>query len=129
VLRHLAVARLWLLEPIAFALTLDRALPRLASFGLAGWTVVATRLAVVAAGIAIGRPLQAREGGAWRGVAWWCLASIGATIAGRVWPELPTGWAPSEARVVAALAVAVDLAGAAVAAVLARRERAARDSS
>jgi hypothetical protein len=129
---------LWLLvvEPAALALTLDRALPRMPAFGLTAWTLVAARVALAGVGIAVARRLRTRDDGAWRAVAWWAVASIGVTLLARAWPELPTGLAPSEARLVALAAIARDGVLALVAAWLARADAkadaeaaAARDST
>ena len=129
---------MWLLivEPVSLALTLDRALPRMTSFGLAAWTLVAVRIALAGIGIAVAGRMRTREDGAWRAVSWWACASIGTTLLARVWPELPTGLAPSEARIVALAAIVRDSVLALVAAWLARGDAAAdagpaatRDSS
>jgi hypothetical protein len=115
----------WLLvvEPVALALTLDRALPRMPIFGAAAWTLVAVRIGVVAAGIAVARRLRTRDDAAWTAVALWACAAIGATLLERAWPELPTGLAPSEARVVASAAIARNAMLALAAVWLARRSR------
>ncbi len=105
--RHGIVIWLLVVEPAALALTLDRALPRMPAFGLAAWTLVAARIALAALGIAVARRLASRDESAWRGVAVWAAAAIGATLLARVWPELPTGLAPSEARVVAGITIVV----------------------
>lgn len=99
---------IWLLavEPAALALWLDRALPRLASLDAATWTLVALRVALVAAGIAIGRRLLARDATAWRGVTVWSGAAIAVVLAGRLRPLPFTDRAPSEARRDAAIAIA-----------------------
>ena len=128
----------WLLivEPVSLALTLDRALPRMPAFGVTAWTLVLARVALAGIGIAVAGRLRTREDGAWRAVSWWACASIGATLLARAWPELPTGLAPSEARIVAGAAIARDGVLALVAAWLARGDAAAdadraatRDSS
>jgi hypothetical protein len=123
--RHVIVVWLLVVEPASLALTLDRALPRLPTFGVTGWTVVGVRIALAGIGIAIARRLSTREHGAWRAVSWWAAASIGATLLARAWPELPTGLAPSEARFVALAAVGRDAALALIAAWLARADAAA----
>ena len=95
----------------------------------------ADRLAGI--GIAIGGPAAAR-GTTAPGAPWRCgrAAPIGATLLARLWPELPSSLAPSEARLVAVAAVARDAVLALVAAWLARADAAAdadaaaiRDSS
>jgi len=108
----------------------------MAWFGATAWTLVAARIALAGAGIAIARRLRAHEPGAWWGVALWAGAAIGATLLERAWPELPTSLAPSEARLVAIAAVVRDAALALAAAWLARTDPAdqgdearARDSS
>jgi hypothetical protein len=134
--RRAVVAWLVIVEPVSLALTLDRALPRMPSFGLTAWTLVAVRVALAAVGIAVAGRLRTREDGAWRAVSWWACASIATTLLARVWPELPTGLAPSEARLVAIAAIVRDSLLALVAAWLARGDAAAdadaaaaRDSS
>lgn len=116
-----AIARLavvaWLLavEPAALAFWLDRALPRLASFDATAWALVTLRVALVAAGIAIGRRLLARETAAWRGVMAWAGAAVATVLAARLWPPPLVDRAPSEARRDAAIAIAGYLALAALA--------------
>lgn len=134
--RHAVVVWLLIVEPVSLALTLDRALPRMPVFGVTAWTLVAARIALAGTGIAIAGRLRTRHAGAWRAVAWWAAASIGVTLLARVWPELPTGLAPSEARLVAGAAIVRDAVLTLVAAWLARGETAAdtdpaaaRDSS
>jgi hypothetical protein len=134
--RHAAVAWLLVIQPLSLALTLDRALPRMAAFGLAAWTLVTVRVLLAAAGIAVAQRLRAHEPDAWRALSLWACAAIGATLVERVWPELPTHLAPSEARVVALAAVARDAALALAAAWVARADTGAdakdarsRDSS
>jgi hypothetical protein len=114
--RHAIVAWLLLLQPLALALTLNRALPRMATFGATAWVLIAARVALASAGIAIARRLRAHESDAWRAVAVWACAAIGVTLLERAWPELPTSLAPSEARLAALAAIARDalLAGVAV---------------
>jgi hypothetical protein len=121
---------------VSLALTLDRALPRLAWLGVTAWLLIAARVALAAAGIALARRLRAHEPGTWRPVARWACAAIGATVLQQTWPVLPTGYAPSEARVVALAAAARDAVLALAAAWLARADVAraadaapARDSS
>jgi hypothetical protein len=99
----------WLLavEPAALALWLDRALPRLASLGAAAWSLVALRVALIAAGIAIGRRLlAARDATIWGGVIAWAAGAMAVVLAGRLWPLPFTDRAPSEARRDAAIAIA-----------------------
>jgi hypothetical protein len=134
--RHAVVVWLLIVEPVSLALTLDRALPRMPSFGFTAWTLVVARIALAGIGLAVAGRMRTREEGAWRAVSWWACASIGATLLARVWPELPTGLAPSEARLVAAAAIVRDGALALAAAWLARGDAAAdadraatRDSS
>jgi hypothetical protein len=134
--RHGVIAWLLVVEPVSLALTLDRALPRMPSFGLTGWTMVAVRIVLAGIGIALAGRLRARDVGAWRAVAWWACGAIGATLLARLWPELPSGLAPSEARLAAIAAVVRDAVLALVAAWLARADAAvaadaagARDSS
>lgn len=112
-------------EPVTLALTLDRALARMPSFGLTAWAIVAARIALAGVGIAVAGRLRTRDHGAWRAVTWWACASIGATLLARLWPELPTGLAPSEARLVALAAIARDGVLALVASWLARADAAA----
>jgi hypothetical protein len=116
----------WLLvvEPVSLALTLDRALPRMSAFGLAAWTLVAARIVLVGVGIAVAGRLRTRDDGAWRAVALWACGAIGATLLQRLWPELPTNLAPSEARLVAIAAVVRDAVLALVAARIARADAA-----
>lgn len=123
--RHAVVVWLLVVEPVSLALTLDRALPRMPEFGLAAWTLVAARVALAGIGIAVAGRLRTRDDGAWRAVSWWACASIGVTLLARLWPELPTGLAPSEARVVARVAIGRDGVLALAAAWLARRDAAA----
>src|SRR5688572_5163574 len=104
-LRHAAVVWLLVVQPVSLALTLDRALPRMAVFGVAAWLLVAARIALAGSGIAIARRLRAHEPEAWRAVALWAGAAIGATLLERAYPELPTSLAPSEARLAARAAV------------------------
>jgi hypothetical protein len=113
---------LWLLvvEPVSLALTLDRALPRMPLFGLTAWTLVAVRVVLAGVGIAVAGRLRARDDGAWGAVALWACGAIGATLLARLWPELPSDFAPSEARVLAVAAVLRDAVLALVAAWLAR---------
>ena len=122
--RHGAVAWLLVLEPVSLALTLDRALPRMPSFDVAAWTLVALRIALAGAGIAIAGRLRARDDGAWRAVALWACGAIGATLLSRLWPVLPSSLAPSEARIVAVAAVARDTVLALVAAWIGRADAA-----
>lgn len=126
--RLVVVAWLLVVEPVALALALDRALPRLATFALLDWLVVAARAGLVAAAIAVGRRLREPSRDAWRAVAFWAAASIAVTMLSQLWPALPTGRAPSEARVAAAFAVTRDALLALAAAWLARRRRDARHS-
>jgi hypothetical protein len=128
-LRHAAVIWLLVVQPVSLALTLDRALPRMAWFGATAWMLVAARIALAGAGIAIARRLRAHEPGAWRGVALWAGAAIAATLLERVWPELPTSLAPSEARLAAVVAVVRDIALALAAAWLARTDPAEEDEA
>ena len=93
--RHAAIAWLLAIELVSLALTLDRALPRMPSFGVTAWTVVAMRIVLAGVGIAVAGRLRARDDGAWRAVALWACASIGATLLERLWPELPGNFAPS----------------------------------
>jgi hypothetical protein len=124
-IRHVVVVWLLIVEPVSLAMTLDRALPRMPAFGLTAWTLVLARVALAGIGIAIAGRLRTRDDGAWRAVSWWACASIGATLLARAWPELPTGLAPSEARIVAGAAIARDGGLALVAAWLARGDAAA----
>jgi hypothetical protein len=119
-LRHAVVVWLLVVEPVSLALTLDRALPRMPLFGLTAWTLVAVRVVLAGVGIAVAGRLRAREDGAWRAVALWACGAIGATLLARLWPELPSDFAPSEARVLAVAAVLRDAVLALVAAWLAR---------
>ena len=135
-IRHAVVGWLLIVEPVSLALTLDRVLPRLPSFGLGAWMLVFTRIALAGIGIAVAGRLRTRLDGAWRSVSWWACASIVTILLARVWPELPTGLAPSEARLVAFAGIVRDGALALVAAWLARGDgaadaapAAARDSS
>jgi len=112
-------------EPASLALTLDRALPRIPSFGVTAWTLVAVRVALAGVGIALARRLATRDAGAWQGVSIWAGVAIGATLLARAWPELPTNLAPSEARFVALLAIVRDATLALVAASFARADAAA----
>jgi hypothetical protein len=116
----------WLVvvEPVTLALTLDRALPRMPSFGIEAWTLVAVRIALAGVAIAIGGRLRARDEGAWRAVALWACGAIAATLLARAWPELPGNLAPSEARLVAVAAVVRDAALALMAAWFARADAA-----
>lgn len=123
-LRHAAVVWLLLVQPVLLALTLDRALPRMASFGATAWLLVAARIALTGGGIAVARRLRAHEPGAWLAVALWAGAAIGATLIERAWPELPTSLAPSEARLVALAAIVRDAALALAALWLARADTA-----
>ncbi len=109
-----------MVQPVSLALTLDRTLPRVAWIGLTAWLLIAARVALTAAGIAVARRLRAHEPGAWRAVALWACAAIVATLVEHAWPELPTGLAPSEARVVALAAAVRDAVLALAAAWLAR---------
>ena len=109
---------------MSLALTLDRALPRMPSFGVTAWTLVALRIALAGVGIAVAGRLRARDDGAWRAVALWACGAIGATLLARLWPELPSSLAPSEARLVAVVAVARDTVLALVAAWIARADAA-----
>jgi hypothetical protein len=120
--RHAVVAWLLVVEPVSLALTLDRALARMPSFGVTAWTLVAVRVGLAGIGIAVGGRLRARDDGAWRAVALWACGAIGATLLARLWPELPTGFAPSEARLVAVAAVVRDAVLAVVAASFARAD-------
>lgn len=117
---------IWLLvvQPVSLALTLDRALPRMAWFGATAWLLVAARIALTGSAIAIARRLRAHEPGAWRAVALWAGAAIGATLLERARPELPTSLAPSEARLVAMAAIVRDAALALAALWLARADTA-----
>jgi hypothetical protein len=133
-LRLIAVTWLRLGPPIALALVLERALPRLATADTALWALVLLRIGLVAVGLAIAQRLREPEARTWRALAGWAVGSIAVTLIERAWPALPSGLAPSEARVVAAAAVARDAAIACGAVWLARRGRAddgdgARDSS
>lgn len=125
------IVAIWLLavEPVRLAWALDGALPRLATFGARDWLVVAARVALVAAAVAVGRRLRGPSREAWRAVAIWAAASIAVSMLSQAWPALPTGRAPSEARVATVLAVARDALLALAAIGLARgprRPRAAR---
>ena len=127
--RHAVVAWLLVVEPVSLALTLDRALPRMPSFGLTGWTLVAVRIVLAGTGIAIAGRLRARDDGAWRAVALWACGAVGATLLARLWPELPSDFAPSEQRFVAAAAVVRDAVLALVAAWLARADESPADAA
>ena len=95
---------------------MDRALPRLPAFVPAAWILVALRVALVAAGIAVGRRLlAARDAPPWRAVAAWAGAAIAGVLAARLWPLPLVDRAPSEARRDAAIAIAGYLVIAAVA--------------
>src|SRR4029077_4911082 len=94
--RHIVVVWLPVVEPVSLALTLDRALPRMPSFGVTAWTLVAVRILLAGVGIAVAGRLRARDEGAWRAVALWACGAIAATLLGRLWPELPANLAPSE---------------------------------
>jgi hypothetical protein len=132
-IRLAAVTWLSLGPPIALALVLERALPRLAAAEATLWAIVALRIGLVAAGLAIARRLREPHTSAWPAVAGWAVASIAMTLIERAWPVLPSGLAPSEARFVAGAAVVRDAAVACGAAWLARRAPAddarPRDSS
>ncbi len=130
------VAWLLVVQPVSLALTLDRALPRVALFGATAWLVVAARVSLAGAGIAVARRLRAHEPDAWRAAMLWACAAIGTTLLEWAWPELPTGLAPSEARVATLAAVMRDAVLALAAASLARGDdrlaaddAGARDSS
>ena len=112
----------WLLvvQPVSLALTLDRALPRVAVFGATAWLLIAARVGLAGAGIAVARRLRAHEPGAWRAVAWWACAAIATTLLEGAWPELPTGLAPSEARLATRASAVRDAVLALAAAWLAR---------
>jgi len=122
--RCAVVAWLLLVQPVSLALTLERTLPRMPSFGVTGWTLVAARIVLAGVGIAVAGRLRARDDGAWRAVALWACGAIGATLLERLWPELPSGLAPSEARLAAIAAIARDLVLALVAVWLARADAA-----
>jgi hypothetical protein len=122
--RHGVIAWLLVLEPVSLALTLDRALPRMPSFDVTAWTLVALRIALAGVGIAVAGRLRARDDGVWRAVALWACGAIGATLLSRLWPVLPSSLAPSEARLVAMAAVARDTLLALVAAWIARADAA-----
>lgn len=122
--RGAVVAWLLVVQPVSLALTLDRALPRMPSFGVTGWTLVAMRVLLAGIGIAVAGRLRARDEGAWRAVALWACGAIAATLLGRLWPELPTNLAPSEARLAAIAAVVRDGVLALVAVWLARADAA-----
>jgi hypothetical protein len=122
--RGAVVAWLLVVQPVSLALTLDRALPRMPSFGVTGWTLVAMRVLLAGIGIAVAGQLRARDEGAWRAVALWACGAIAATLLGRLWPELPTNLAPSEARLAAVAAVVRDGVLALVAVWLARADAA-----
>jgi hypothetical protein len=132
-LRLAAVTWLWLGPPIVLALTLERVLPRLATADATVWALLALRIAHVTVGLAIARRLREPDARAWPAVAGWAVASIAVTLIERAWPELPSGLAPSEARLLARAAVVRDAAIACGAVWLARRARAddarPRDSS
>jgi hypothetical protein len=121
----------WLLavQPVLLALALDRALPRFSSFDARDWLVAGARIALVTLAIAAGRRLRAPSPDAWRAVALWAAASIGVSVLSQAWPALPTGRAPSEARIATAVAVARDALLALAAAWLARRGRERRSIS
>jgi len=127
--RHAVVAWLLVVEPAALALTLDRALPRMPSFGITAWTIVAVRIVLAGTGIMLAGRLRARDMAAWGAVSLWACGSIGATLLARLWPELPSSLAPSEARLVAAVAVARDTVLALVAAWIARTDAAAAEDA
>jgi hypothetical protein len=120
--RHAVIAWLLVVEPVSLALTLDRALPRMPAFGVTAWTLVAVRILLAGIGIAVAGRLRARDEGAWRAVALWACGAIGATLLARLWPELPTGLAPSEARRAAVASVVCGTVLALVAAALARAD-------
>lgn len=122
--RHAVVVWLLVVEPVSLALTLDRALPRMPSFGLTAWTIVAVRIVLAGTGIMLAGRLRARDAGAWRAVSLWACGAIAATLLGRLWPELPSSLAPSEARVVAIAAAVRDAALALAAARLAHTDAA-----
>jgi hypothetical protein len=128
--RLAAIVWLLVVQPVSLALTLDRALPRVALFGTTAWLLIAARVTLTGAGIAVARRLRAHEPDAWRAVALWACVAIGTTLLGRAWPELPTGLAPSEARVATLAAVVRDAVLALAAARLARGDgsRAADDA-
>jgi hypothetical protein len=129
ILYRAAVVWLLIVQPVALALALDPALPRLATFDPADWLVVVVRIGVVVAGMAVGLRLRAHSRAAWRAVAFWACASMASTMLSQARPALPAGRAPSEARIVAAIAVARDALVALGAARLARARRDGRDSS
>jgi hypothetical protein len=116
----------WLLvvEPVSLALTLDHTLPRMPSFGVTGWTLVAMRIVLAGLGITLAGRLRTRDGGAWRAVALWSCGAIAVTLLQRLWPELPTGLAPSEARLAAVAALVFSVMLALVSAWLARADAA-----
>jgi hypothetical protein len=122
--RHAAVAWLLVIQPVALALALDRALPRFAMLGPPGWLLIAAQIGLTGVGIALARRLRAHEAGAWGAVSLWFVAAIGATLLERTWPVLPTSLAPSEARLAALAAVARDAVLALAAAWLARADTA-----
>ena len=82
------------------------------------------RVLLAGIGIAVAGRLRARDEGAWRAVALWACGAIAATLLGRLWPELPTNLAPSEARLAAVAAVVRDGVLALVAVWLARADAA-----
>ena len=123
-MRYGVVGWLLVLEPVSLALTLDRALPRMPSFDVTAWTLVALRIALAGVGIAVAGRLRARDDRAWRAVALWACGAIGATLLARLWPVLPSSLAPSEARLVAIAAVVRDTVLALVAAWIARADAA-----
>ena len=134
--RYAVVIWLLVVEPVSLALTLDRALPRMPSFGITAWTLVAARVVLAGIGIVLAGRLRMRDDGAWRAVTLWACGAIGATLLARLWPDLPTNLAPSEARLAAIAAVVRDAMLALVAAWFARVDAAAdsdtagiRDSS
>ena len=103
--RHVVVAWLLVVEPVSLALALDAALPRLAVLGLAAWFVAVARVGLTAAGIVVARRLRDDAMGAWRVVAAWSLAATATTLGTHAAP-LATAYAPSERRVLTAIAVA-----------------------
>jgi hypothetical protein len=128
--RHGGVVWLLIVEPLRFALALDAALPRITTLHAMTWGGAVAQAILVTAGIAVARGLLDGASGAWRAVAWWALAAVPVTIAAHAAP-LATTWAPSEARLADALAVAAYLVLAAFAWHTDRsgRRRDARDSS
>jgi hypothetical protein len=84
--------------PLAFALEVQAALPRLLSFGLPALLLLAARTGVTVLGLIAGRRLSAAAADGWRLARLWAIAAAAAHVITLSTPWFPSNRTPGEKR-------------------------------